>query len=155
MPNAGSELYFEWLQERGLSETPVANAAGVFLHDISPERSTLLVALVSPETATADLELLKRLASAMGANVSMLAASSLSDVPWRMLMDIHHSITQLVLLGDGMYDQLVRSGIATKLPPDALIQGAAPSILNIDITAKRDLWQKIQQRRRLPERSDG
>lgn len=141
-----SGLYYEWLRDRGLSETPAAETAGVFLRDISLESSTLLVSNVVPESATQDVELLKRLGAAIGPQVSIVAVSKERMVPWSLLFHLLPHLKQLVLLGDDIQDQLTRSGNGHYWPAEAVITGAAPHILSLDVSEKRTLWQKIQQR---------
>jgi hypothetical protein len=141
-----SGLYYEWLRDRGLSETSAAETAGVFLRDISLESSTLLVSNVVPESATQDVELLKRLGAAIGSQVSIVAVSKESMVPWSLLFHLLPHLKQLVLLGDDIQDQLKRSGSGQYWPAEAVITGAAPHILSQDVSEKRTLWQKIQQR---------
>lgn len=141
-----SGLYHEWLRDRGLGETPVVNATGVFLHDISPERSILLVSHVAAATAIQDVELLKRLAMAIGSDVSIVGVIEHSSIPWSLLFDLHVSLQHLVVLGHDAEYELRRSGNHVRLPAEAIITGASPGELNKDVAAKRALWQKIQQR---------
>lgn len=141
-----SGLYHEWLRDRGLGETPVVETTGVFLRDISPERPTLLVSHVAASTAAQDIELLKRLANAIGSDVSIVAVPQHSAIPWNLVFDLHSSLQTLIVLGCDAKDQLHRSGYDARLPAQAIITGATPDLLSQDIAAKRELWQKIQQR---------
>ena len=139
-------LYQEWLRDRGLVETSAVEAAGVFLRDILPGSSTLLVSEIVPETAAQDVELLKRLAAAIGSPVSIVAVSNQAVIPWNLLFQVLPSLEQLILLGEDVKDQFARSGNGHRFPVEAVLTGASPDILSQDVTEKRTLWQKIQQR---------
>lgn len=145
MQSPDSGLYQVWLQERGL-ETPAVEAAGVFLRDIAPDRTSLIVAIVSEENAIQELELLKRLGAALNVGVSIVAVASASSVPWHWLLSFHTSLNQLILLGSELHAAMQRSGAI--IPQHMLITGETPAVLNQDVSAKRALWQKIQNHTR-------
>lgn len=138
-------IYQEWLHDRGLSETPAADAAGVFLRDIHPDHSTLIVALVSPASAQAEIELLRRLAVAVGKDVSLIGVSTPLDIPWRLVINYYHSLDRLIVLGDDIAKALLSSELAATPLVKFMVTGAAPEVLNLDVGAKRDLWEKIKK----------
>lgn len=141
----GSELYQEWLLDRGLGETPAVPAAGVFLHNFFSSNSTLIISEFRRDHRQADIDLLQRLASAIGVHVSIIAIEEEQTLPWNIVLDNQPSLQQMIVLGGRLQQSVKPFDVRIGMWGCRMILGASPEILQQNVEAKRSLWRSIQE----------
>ena len=141
----GSELYQEWLLDRGLGETPAVSAAGVFLHNFLLSNNTLVISEFRPDHRQTDIDLLQRLAIAIGVHVSIIAIDEDQTLPWSIVLDNQPSLQQMIDLGDRLQQSVKPFDSRICMSGCRMIYGASPEILQQDLEAKRSLWRSIQE----------
>ncbi len=141
----GSELYQEWLLDRGLGETPAVSAAGVFLHNFLSSNNTLVISEFRRDHRQADIDLLQRLASAISVHVSVIAIDEEQILPWNIVLDNQPSLQQIIVLGDRLQQSVKPFYARINMCRCRMILGASPEILQQNVEEKRSLWRSIQE----------
>lgn len=136
------QAYEQWLLDRGLENTSAGQPAEVFVRALIDTASTLIIATAEQVESELIGQMLKRLGQAIGGEVSVILASNEMSLPIRGILTLQPCLQRIIILGPGLNEQLIASGVQT--PSHQVIVGPSAHTIMTDLDAKREFWSMLR-----------